>query len=139
MRITTRQFPDAAQLGITGTVVINESRITFTGPRGRVLAMWKINANNPAAVVVPTVSFQVVGSALSAGLADNGQGNIIATAGADTEPLVLFTVVDPAAGTFVEVQAVMGGLTIDVGIGTGTLWVVSLPPGAEEGPVVTVL
>ena len=39
-RVSTRQFPDVLQAGVVTGVVINQSRVTFSGVRGLVFVLW---------------------------------------------------------------------------------------------------
>lgn len=137
-RVIERQFPDASQIGIASLVVINQSRVTFTGQRGVVMMGWTARLENGGAVASSLVGIEVFGTAL-AGVADHGpKGWFDAVANRNQQGFIWLTVVDPAVGSFMEARVILAAGTVDVIANAGHLVMLSFGHDAAEGPTVTV-
>ncbi len=137
IRVTERAFPDVNQVGIATGIVINQSRITFSGQRGFVLVLWNIRFDNPAAVAIDNANFRIQGTASST--LQNTHGNSMpAVANSVVQGLGIAVIIDPAEGSVLEVATNLSGGTVTLQAGASTVHAFSFEHGVGEGPRVTV-
>ncbi len=137
MRTSQRQFPDADQLAAAATTVINQSRVTFSGNKGKVLLIWGVQVRNAAATAINSCLVQVR-SVIAATYQRNGETWMDATANRQAILYVFLLVTDPPAGSWAELQLNQSASTLDVLAGAGRVLALSFPEGDGEGPLVTV-
>lgn len=136
--VVTRQFPDASQLNVANGTVINQSRITFSGQRGTIVAGWHGFFRNAQAVAVNSARIEVLGTAL-AGVSDQGtMAWMDAVIGRDVGGWIWVVVADPSDASFLEARVAISASGVDVLANFGQLVVISFPRDAAEGPTVTV-
>lgn len=136
-RESGRNFPDVAQLAISGTTLLGQSRITFSGAEGLVSVIYKVQLINAGAVAIPEVSLVLSGSVT---FAQNfqGQAHSEAVAGRfmSVEAMALFR--NPTPGSFVEASIQNLAGTVDVNANAGAMVVLSWETQDLGGPVVNV-
>lgn len=137
MRRIGRNFPDAAQAGVADGVVINQSRVTFSGQRGIVLVLWTVRMENAGAALIDRVATDFSGN-LTGHLPFETFNDMNASATAEVKVLAGLIVQDPPAGSFIELVTDLSGGTVDIAALTCQLAVLSFAADVDEGPTVTV-
>lgn len=137
-RFGSRVFPDADQLGIATGVVVNQSRVTFSGGRGQVLVRWSIRMQNAGVDQIVTAALNAVGTAPLVVL-QSDRFTIAADANDTVQVTEEVLVTDPPDGSFVEAETLLDAAkTVDTFANSCILRTTSYAPGVDQGPVVTV-
>lgn len=137
-RFTYRTYPDVAQTGVPTGTIINQSRVTFTGPKGTVWVIWTTQVAQASAVQVNLHEIGFSGSGITAtGIRTEAWIDNVVGRSVGTLNFMHFT--DPAAGAFVEmITRNGGGGNLDVGASQSALFAFSFPDDPGGGPIVTI-
>lgn len=131
-----RSFPAANQLGIASGVVLNESRITFSGQRGVVLVWFGAQFTSPNVVEKNMVRLADVRSAPLFGF-NSGSANMLGAVGARVGCVLMAMLIDPPVGSFIEVAANLSNDVVDLTAADGFVSGVTFGFDDAEGPTVT--
>lgn len=137
MRTGGRTFPDAAQAGIADATVINQSRLTFSGQRGVVVAFWRLQMTNSAAAAKDRVGVDFGFSGLTPQVVFTA-GNMEAVATRQVVAFAAAVIVDPPAGSFIEIRTDLSAGAVDVAAGGGSHFFLTFEDRLGEGPTVTI-
>ncbi len=137
-RLTTRLLPDLAQLGVPTATVINDTRVTFSGARGTVIALWTVAFVNVGAVSRDRIQMSFGGNAdIVRGIPGRVWCDAIATREVILHNIAIY--IDPAESSFTEMVTVFtGGGNLDIPAVNGTFTAMSFPQEEGGGPVITV-
>ncbi len=136
-RSATRNFPDVAQNGIGTGVVLNKSRVTFSGQKGTVILFYLVDYINNSGVAISRIS-TVANSNFTPLRVFSGESWSDLTAGRHCGTMLVVVVQDPPNGGFVEAHTDLSGANVDLPIGGGAFMALSFPQDDQEGPVVSV-
>ena len=136
-RLTKRGYPDANQLGIATSTVINQSRLTFSGAPGFVGALWLTVMTQASAVQVDLLTTSFVGPAVTLDSVP-GEAWFDNVVGRRHSILNIMFFTDPAEASFVELRVAHGGGgNVDVPASQSAVFVLSFPTEPGGGPIVT--
>lgn len=137
-RLSSRKFPNVAQVGVASGTVINQSRVTFSGQRGLVRLVYLVSIQNGGAVAIDVCTVSASTGSLAINVGRTGSQFFTAVA---TQVLVLNSevwFVDPPDGSFFELAISLSAGTVTFGALNSVVIIESFPVEAGDGPTVTV-
>ena len=132
-----RAFPDANQAGVADGVVINQSRLTFTGQRGIVYVWWGMQMVSASGVQKNIVGIRRSGTAIALGDVVSFS-SVGAVANERVGAMQVLVFVNPAVGSFIELLTRLSNDVIDLAANDGFVTGMTFGFDDAEGPTVTI-
>ncbi len=137
-RIVQRTFPDSQQVGVPSAILINQSRVTFSGQRGTVLVAYFHLFQSSGSVVRLFVGVELRGSASISLPLEGASTPNFDTNSLETGLWTFFAVQDPPEGSFVELFTRLSTSVVVIPANRSRLIAVSFADEIGAGPIVSV-
>ena len=136
-RRAERTFPDVLQVGVPTQILINQSRVTFSGQRGLALIGWGVLLSVSNSVTRLFVGVEIIGTARLDLPLQGATSPVLDANGDEYLAWTWATVLDPPDGSFLELRTRINTSVLNIPANGSRLQVISFGDVVGEGPTAT--